>query len=242
MDFSSLDSTGDQKKTSKSSGQVQIYFPAPGTEIKKTESAASTEAVISKTESAVSTESTKVTQKKQNLTAEVIALQLLQEELRGKLQSKLPADTSFIELVQQIKKCQLTTSSDNDSIECLQYLVMVASDLAKLLDYIVNLDSIVDIRSHFLKVSPNMTDFCLELFDHLVVRESGVVATEMTKLMKDCFFKFMNEEEKTTFIAKVLDSYLSTPQAGFSQNAVLDSIQNLGVSSEVLIHYMQGRL
>lgn len=97
-------------------------------------------------------------------------------------------------------------------------------------------------RSHFLKVSASMTDFCLELFDHLVVRESGVVASEMTKLLKDCLFKFMNEEEITTFIAKVLDLYLSTPQAGFSQNAVLDSIQNLGVSSEVLIHYMEGRL
>ena len=119
---------------------------------------------------------------------------------------------------------------------------MVASDLAKLVNYIVNLNTVADIRSHFLKVSKSMTDFCLELFDHLIVRESGVVSSEMTKFFKDCLFKLMTEEETTNFIAKVLDSYLSTPQPGFSQNAVLDSINNLGVSSEVLIRYMQERI
>jgi hypothetical protein len=78
---------------------------------------------------------------------------------------------------------------------------MVASDLAKLVNYIVNLGSVSDVRSHFLKVSTSMTDFCLELFDHLVVRESGQVATEMTKFFRDCLFKLMNEEERTTFIS-----------------------------------------
>lgn len=45
-----------------------------------------------------------------------------------------------------------------------------------------------------------MTDFCLKLFDHLIVRESGQVATEMTKFFKECLFKLMNEEERTSFI------------------------------------------
>jgi len=45
-----------------------------------------------------------------------------------------------------------------------------------------------------------MTDFCLELFDHLVVRESGQVAQEITKLFKECFFKMMNDEERKEFI------------------------------------------
>ena len=119
---------------------------------------------------------------------------------------------------------------------------MVAGDLAKLVSYIVNLNTVADVRSHFLKVSQSMTDFCLELFDHLIVRESGLVSSEITKFFKECLFKLMSEEEKTDFIAKVLDSYLSSPHPGFSQNAVLDSIHNLGVSSKVLITYMQRKL
>ena len=83
-----------------------------------------------------------------------------------------------------------------------------------------------------------MTDFCLKLFDHLIVRESGQVASEMTKFFKECLFKLMNEEERTTFIQKVLDQYLSSAQSGFSQNTVLDSIHNMGVSAESMIKYM----
>lgn len=93
---------------------------------------------------------------------------------------------------------------------------MVANDLAKLINYIVNLGSIGDIRSHFLKVSPSMTDFCLELFDHLVVRESGNSASEMTKFFRECLFNMLTEEERKAFIAKVLDLYLSTPKPGVS--------------------------
>ena len=76
-----------------------------------------------------------------------------------------------------------------------------------------------------------MIDFCLEIFDHLIVKESGQVAAEMTNFFKLCLFKLMTDEERTTFISKILDCYLSSAQPGFSQNAVLDSIHKMGVSA-----------
>ena len=85
-----LENPSGEKTTIKSNNTVLTYFPAPGSEIK---------AQSSKAESVTSTEISTVTLKKQDKSVEVTALHLLQDELRGKLQSKLPADTSFIELV-----------------------------------------------------------------------------------------------------------------------------------------------
>lgn len=83
------------------------------------------------------------------------------------------------DLAKKIYNTQLTVkagSAVKPEVDCLHYLVTVANDLSKLIHHIKTVNQVDDLSPYFKKSCANITDFCLDYFEHLVVNETVATA------------------------------------------------------------------
>jgi hypothetical protein len=92
----------------------------------------------------------------------------------------------------------------------MQYLVTLASDLAKLIVFIKDLKCL-DLKHFFSQEVANMPEFCLEFFTTLVVNEAGPVAKNAINFFKECLLDLLSPDEKNTFTCSIISKFLSTP-------------------------------
>jgi hypothetical protein len=75
-----------------------------------------------------------------------------------------------------------------------------------------------------------------------VVHEAGKTATDSIAFIRNCLYELMSDQEKEEFICTIVQELLTQPTKAFSQNAVLDALNAIGVPVKLYIQYMVEKL
>lgn len=143
-------------------------------------------------------------------------------------------------LAGRVSSAQLPTESKS-ARPGLQYFMTIAVDLCKLVHH-VKQESSEDLKPYFDAVTPNIKDFCLSFFNCMVVHESGKTATDSIAFIRNCLYELMTDQEKEEFVCTIVQDLLTVPTKAFSQNAVLDALNLIGVPVKLYISYMVEKL
>ena len=110
-----------------------------------------------------------------------------------------------------------------------------ASDLTKLIKYIVQVGSIElnTIRESLLRVhreahqrqgEGDLAELTLTLFRHYVVNESGHCVENMISFIKESMLPLLTQSERQRLFEAIISQFLRVPQRQISQKAVIQAL------------------
>ena len=81
-----------------------------------------------------------------------------------------------------------------------------------------------------------------ELFRHFVAFERGATRSYVLGVIKDRIWPLMDAKERSEFFSSVVRQFLSGPEIGFSQKAVVDALDILRIPADDLIWFLSQTL
>ena len=119
-------------------------------------------------------------------------LEMLQEELKGKLRAK---DGDLKEIVDKIQGLQSTMPavSGLETVPSLEYYLQMASDLTKLIRSLIKTQklSYEKVGKIFRSVDADLSQVCFELFKRFVVYDQGFVKQDTLNFITECVYPAM---------------------------------------------------
>lgn len=167
-----------------------------------------------------------------------------QEGLRQALLVCKPGDPQNLTLIlgSTISCCQTelavfdqpVTPGPMQAEKCTGYLINHASDLTKLIKFIVSSGQLDQstIRESLLRVHKtahnaaegDLSDLCLTLFKHYVAYESGIVVENMIAFIKECLIPLLAPAEHKSLYKEMISQFLSIPRREISQKSVIQAM------------------
>eukprot|EP00347_Sterkiella_histriomuscorum_P017580 403348792 len=178
-------------------------------------------------------------------------LQVLQEELKGKIRAN---DTNVKELVDKIQHIlhqssgiiSQEISTKDSTVQSLEFYMTLTSDFTKIIRNMVK--SKILTREKLQQIvreldpSEDLSKVCFELFKKYVVYDSGAVRSDIQEFISVCLSPLMSQSEIRAFSFLAIEEFLSTPQSSFSQKAVLDALTYLGIPEGELVSFLIQKL
>lgn len=180
-------------------------------------------------------------------------LELLQEELKGKIKAQDPNIKEIVEKIQQVQSSMekfdvFAEVQSTAVIPSLEYYLTIVSDITKLIRNLVKQNKQIPTErvSQIMREcekSGDLSQVAFEMFKRFVAYDQGPqVKQDALNFILEGLYQVMTKEETRALTFRIIESFLSQSQKTFSQRAVLESLSMLGIPEGELISFMIQRL